>query len=187
MPPPLARTNAEAHMYMDLHACEECGETRLEPESSEIVVDGDLASRYHGRCPACDAQREFVFRLPGEILLPPADRIRFGDDRPSELIDAGEWLWIADHIMSRIPEDPARAAPDEREGHRFDMTAAVAALEEALKVVPPGADEVPAETLWTERGREVYRERPGRFAQGSLRAVRDAYQELVDAVGQRKD
>jgi hypothetical protein len=46
---------------------------------------------------------------------------------------------------------------------------------------------VPAEALWTERGREVHRERPDRFARGSLQAVRDAYQELVDAVGQRKD
>ena len=172
---------------MDLHACEVCGETRFSPESSVILVDGDLASRYHGRCPTCGTEREFVFRIPDEILLPPGDRIRYGDDRPSELIDAGEWLWLADHITMRTPADPAEVRPAEREKYRLDLTAATAAVEEALKFVPPGADRVPAEALWTQRGREVYEARPSRFVKGSLQAVRDAYQELVDAYGQRRN
>ena len=185
MPPPLARTNVEAHVYMELHPCETCGESRFEPESSVIMVDGDLASRYHGTCPTCGTEREFIFRIPDEILLPPTDRIRYGDDRPSELLDAGEWMWLADHITTRTPGDPADVPADEREKHRLDLTAATAAVEEALKFVPPGTDRVPLEALWTQRGREVYRARPGRFARGSLLAVRDAYQDLVNAYGQR--
>jgi hypothetical protein len=185
MPPPLARTNREAHAYMDLHPCDACGETRFSPDSSVIMADGDLASRYHGPCPACGTHREFVFRIPGEVLLPPADRIRFGDDHPSELIDAGQWLWLADHISTRTPADLFTVQPESLDKHRLDMTAATAAVEEVLKFIPPGADQLPAKALWTQQGQEVYQTRPSRFVRGSLLAVRDAYQELVDTYTQR--
>ncbi len=177
----LARTNAEAHAYMELHPCPTCGEARFEPASSVIMAEDDLASRYRGRCPSCGTEREFVFRIPEEILFPPEDRVRYGDDRPSELIDAGEWVWLADFITTRIPADPAEVPAADRARCRNDLTAAVAAMEEALKFVPAGADRLPPDALWTDRGREVYQARPSRFIRGVLAAVRDAYQELVDA------
>jgi hypothetical protein len=147
------------------------------------MLAGDLASRYRGRCPSCDTEREFVFRIPEDVLFPPEDRIRYGDDRPSELIDAGEWVWLADYITTRIPADPAEIPAEDRARVRYDLTAAVAAMEEALKFVPAGADRLPPDALWTDRGREVYQARPSRFIRGVLGAVRDAYQELVDAYG----
>jgi hypothetical protein len=176
----LARTNEEAHAYMRINACPACGEHRFEPTSSVIMLEGDLASRYQGRCPRCDTEREFLFRIPEEILFPLGDRVRYGDDRPSELIDAGGWMWLSDHISAPIPAEPAKLPTDMWESCRYDLTAAVAAVEEALKFVPAGADQVPLDALWTDVGRQVYQRRPGRFLRGVLTAVRDAYQELVD-------
>jgi hypothetical protein len=177
----VARTNAEAHLYMDLRPCEKCGAPRFEPKSTVIMLEGDLASRYRGNCPGCGTEREFVFRIPEEVYLPPGDRVRYGvDEHPSELLDAGEWLWVADYITLRVPADPAEVPAADWERCRYDLTAAVSAMEEAIKFVPPGSDRVPEEALWTERGREVYRKRPGRFLRGAMAAVRDAYQEVVE-------
>ena len=61
-----------------------------------------------------------MFRLPDEILL-PVGPLRYGDHRPSELLDPGEWVEVSD----------ARA----RQG---DLPVAIAALEEALKFIPAG-------------------------------------------------
>src|SRR5262249_52152813 len=86
--PPVARSSHEAHLYMDLPACE-CGETRF-PRASAVVTlpGGELASRYTGACAGCGRPREFVFRLAEDAA--PGDGIRYGGDQPSELIDAGE-------------------------------------------------------------------------------------------------
>ena len=180
----LARTNAEAHVYMELYGCPACGRRRFEPTSALVMVDGDLASRYRGACPDCGLEREYVFRVSDEIRLPPVDRARFGDDRPSELIDPGEWMWLADYVSARVPVDPATVGPAERDSYRYELTMAVAAMEEVVKFIPPGADQVPVDAFWTDRGREVYARRPGRFIRGAVLAVRDAYQEIVDAYGQ---
>jgi hypothetical protein len=177
----LARTNAEAHVYMELYGCPACGCRRFEPTSSVIMVEGELASRYRGRCPDCGREREYMFWIPEKILLPPPDRARFGGDRPSELMDPGEWMWLADDFSARVPIDPAELVAAERQRNRYELTMAVAALDEVLKFVPPGTDEVPADAFWTDRGREVYRKRPGRFLRGAVLAVKDAYQEIVDA------
>jgi hypothetical protein len=147
------------------------------------MVDGDLASRYRGTCPDCGLAREYVFRIPEVILMPPDDRVRFGGEHPSELIDPGEWIWFADHVTTRVPADPAEVAAAERARCRHELAMAVAALDEVLKFIPPGAGEVPVDAFWTDRGREVYQKRPGRFARGALLAVRDAYQQIVDAYG----
>lgn len=63
----LARTNAEAHIYMELSPCEVCGATEFAPDHGVITVDGDLASQYAGPCPGCETPREFVFRIPEDV------------------------------------------------------------------------------------------------------------------------
>ena len=38
-----------------------------------------------------------MFRLPDRPLIPPPGSVAmFGGGEPSELLDAGEWLWLAD-------------------------------------------------------------------------------------------
>ncbi|GAA4698699.1 hypothetical protein [Phytohabitans rumicis] len=175
----LARTSAEAHLYMELRPCQACGESAFEPSSSIIEADGDLASRYSGACPSCGAAREFTFRLPDDIPLPSDDDPSFGDDRPSELLDAGEWLWLGDVLASDAPADPAGLAAPERRLARMDLLTAASALAEVLKFVPPDADAVPPQALWSERGRAVYAAEPGRFRRLRLEAVRDVYRDVA--------
>jgi hypothetical protein len=180
MTPLVARTNAEAHLYMELHPCDTCGETEFAPPSSAVLLDGDLVNRFAGPCPACGTPREFIFRLPGRPSFPDPDEPSFGAAEPSGLIDAGEWLWLADVIASGIPAQPAGMSEEEREQARFDMRTAAAAVGEAMKFLPLGADEVPAEALWNARGRSVYREAPARFRRQRLAAAQRGYRELAE-------
>jgi hypothetical protein len=177
----LARTNAEAHLYIELHPCEACGETEFNPASSVIEADGDLASRYAGPCPRCGTPREFLFRIPEEIILPDLDEPVFGDERPSVLIDAGEWLWLADLIARSTPAQPeaGMTALDRRQA-RVDLRTAAAAVGEAAKFVPADGDAVPAEAIWSSRGQAVYHDEPGRFRRRRLDVVQQTYRRLAD-------
>lgn len=172
-----ARSNLEAHLYMDLRPCG-CGEARFDRASLVVELPGGgLASRYTGTCARCEAPREFVFALPPEPE-PGADQpgeVRYGGDDPSELLDAGEWLWVADAYARAVPPDPHRLADPDRRRARARLAAAVAALDEVLKFVPPGGDRLPAAVVRSRLGAEMYQREPGRFHRGRLTAVRDAY------------
>ncbi|GIG57042.1 hypothetical protein Lfu02_14140 [Longispora fulva] len=176
----LARTNAEAHLYMELQPCGTCGATEFHPRSSVVMAEGDLASRYHGACPNCGTEREYTFRIPEDIIFPEADRVRFGADEPSELLDPGDWLWVADLYTRHTPADPGGLPDADRARFGRDLATAVAAIEEVLKFVPAGADQVPPEAFFSERGREVYATEPGRFRAARLKAVEYAYRELAE-------
>jgi hypothetical protein len=177
----LARTSAEAHLYMELHPCETCGETAFSPASSIIEAEGDLANRYAGPCGRCGTPREFTFRLPQEILFPDDDEPSFGDERPSELIDAGEWLWVADLIARNTPAQPEPGMTGgERRQAFIDLRTAAAVVGEALKFAPPGAEAVPAGAVWIERGQTVYATEPGRFRKIRLEAVQQTYRRLAE-------
>jgi hypothetical protein len=186
MPLQTARTNAEAHLYMELNPCDNCGESEFHPQNAVIVADGDLASRYSGRCPRCDVAREFVFRIPADVILPDLEEPVFGEDQPSELIDAGEWLHVADVIARSVPAEPADGmTAEEQRLARIDLRTAAAAVAEAAKFIPPGLDAVPADAIWSERGQAVYDDEPGRFRRIRLEAVRDTYRRLADRFAER--
>jgi hypothetical protein len=176
----LARTNEEAHLYMDLHPCA-CGETTF-PRSSSVVQtpDGDLASRYTGTCPRDGAQREFTFRLPQQIMAPSRDGVvRYGGPEPSELIDPGEWLSVADAYARSVPADTASLAGDGLVQARSMLNRAAAAIDEVLKFIPPDADRVPESAFVTDRGRAAYGKEPGRFRRPRLEAVRSTYANIA--------
>jgi hypothetical protein len=139
-------------------------------------------------------------------LLPTAsDVVLFGDERPSELLDAGEWLYVSDVCAQaaaggpdREPglvepfstsEYPARPAASAATGRKeFILTAeareslivAVAALEEVLKFIPEGRDEVPRAGFWSDRGRTLRQTEPGRFRRRRLLAIRNAYRDALE-------
>ena len=177
---PLARTNAEAHLYMELHPCA-CGEARFERQSAVVTVDGDLGEPLCRPVRGCGQAREFLFRLPERILVPEPGHVTFGDERPSELIDPGEWLSLRTPTRARVRPTRARSTLRPYAVLRVDLATAIAALDEVLKFVPPGGDAVPAEAFWSERGRAVHATEPGRFRAARLRAVRDAYADLLPA------
>jgi hypothetical protein len=176
----LARTNEEAHLYMDLHPCK-CGEIEF-PRSSSVVetADGDLASHYAGTCPQDGTRREFTFRLPQAIASPPGDgSVSYGGAEPSELIDPGEWLSIADAYARNVPSDTASLAADGLVQARSMLTRAVAAIDEVLKFIPAGDDRVPKRAFVSDRGRAAYTKEPGRFRRPRLDAVRSTYASIA--------
>jgi hypothetical protein len=169
----LARTNAEAHLFMDLRPCA-CGESRFERNSSVAVIEGVLASRYTGRCAGCGLDRLFEFLVPEEIQPLPQTGVRFGGPEPSQLLDPGEWLRVAAACAGHVPA----GAPRDDDA-RYALATAVAAIEEVIKFVPAGADEVPETAFRTQMGREVWEREPGRFRAVRLEAVRSAYAQFL--------
>lgn len=177
---PLARTNAEAHLYMDLHPCT-CGEIQF-PRASSVVTTpgGELASRYAGHCPQDGAEREFLFRLPDRVLPPPGDgEVRYGGPEPSALIDPGEWISVADAFARSVPVDTAALAADGLVTARAMLAHAAAAVDEVLKFIPAGSDAVPAGAFVTDRGRAAHAKEPGRFRRARLEVVRDTYRSIA--------
>lgn len=176
----LARTPEEARVYIALHPCE-CGKVGEPQDSAVIEVDGDLARRYARTCSTCGAYREFTFRLPATADLAPSGNV-FGDGTPSELLDPGEWLWVADRYARAAPADTTALDESGLRGARRSVAAAEAAVCEVLAFVPAGADAVPAEAFRSERGRAVYEAERARFARGRLEVVRDTYREILGEI-----
>jgi hypothetical protein len=182
--PPLARTSTEAQLYLDLHPCE-CGESALRWASAVIELGPDeLGSRYDGACPSCGTHREFTFRLPAEIVMPKVGEVTYGDATPSELLDPGEWMWVADRYGGSAPANAAGLDETDRRQARLRVSAAAAAMDEVLKFVPAGSDRVPPDALRTEVGRAVYDEMPGRFDRDRLEVIRDSYRQILEEVDQ---
>lgn len=178
----LARTNAEAHIYMTQRPCA-CGATAFAgtgPSSAVVELDGDLASRYDGTCASCGAARRFEFRIPEKILPPPPRGVRFGGDEPSQLLDPGEWLIIADEHAKRVPAHGGGALGGRIDPHERAIAVAIAAIDEIFKFYPKGADAPPEAAFTTERGRAVFAAEPGRFRRARLQAVRDTYARMLD-------
>jgi len=182
--PPLARTSAELHLFLDLQPCV-CGTVRAEWASRVRDLDDGLVAEYTAPCPQCGRDRLFTFLLPEEPVEsgPEGAGFRYGGDRPSELIDPGEWLATADRLARSVPMLPAGAGPAERDRFRFALGRAAAALAEVMRFAPPGAAAVPESACFTERGREVYRAEPGRFRLDRLAVVRESYLQLLGLTG----
>jgi hypothetical protein len=129
-----------------------------------------LARAYFGKCPACGVEREYVFGVPEHPVIVP-EFPNFGGPEPSQLLDAGEWLWVSDMTASRAPADDPQA-------ERQALTVAARAVEEVVKFLPAGAQQVPYVAFWSERGQEIRAAEPGRFARDRLVVVRDTYQRM---------
>jgi hypothetical protein len=174
------RSRDEAHLYLDLHSCDECGSVDTAWVSSLVASgepggSGEVIVRYAGTCGGCGADREFFFGLP-EREVAPVGFPTFGGPEPSQLLDAGEWLWVAGLTADAASgEDPAEA--------RWALAIAVAALEEVVKFIPPGQERVPEQAFWSEQGRRLRDAEPSRFTVDRLLDVRDAYRELSQRHG----
>lgn len=164
----VARTRDEAHLFLDLHPCERCGSVDVTWQHALVDVAGQLLSRYSGTCPGCAREREFLFALPPREIV-PGGHPTFGGSEPSELLDAGEWLWVADLTAGETPAD-----------ERSDgLAIAIAAIDEVVKFIRPGDDDVPDSAFWSDRGRRVREAQPERFHRNSLLAARESYRRAL--------
>lgn len=155
-----ARSYDEVYLYIMLRPCD-CGEIELDSEHRLSRQDGTWVQEYSGYCPRCGRERSFRFRMPDE--LPPMGFPRFGpDDEPSQLLDPGEWLVVADGYEERAAETHDRTRA------REFLASAAAATDEVLKFVPDGADEVPVSALWRDSSLELYLSARHRFRASDL-------------------
>ncbi|MEU8221700.1 hypothetical protein [Kribbella sp. NPDC048915] len=159
----IARTTTEVELYLDLTVCARCG-------SDQTTWTHDIQAetlRSAGSCSRCGADRECLFSLPRRGPLDTEGT--FGGPEPSELIDAGQWLAVADEIARGV------AAGARSEQAQAAMAYAHRAVLEVLKFVQPGADAVPGDAFWTDAGRTERDRDPGRFRVDRLLAIRDSY------------
>jgi hypothetical protein len=166
---PVARTRDEAHLYMDLHGCPQCGAVEVTWAESLVDEDGVLGRRYHGPCDGCGLRREFVFALPQRPTPPrPGARVTFGaSDDTSVLFDAGQWVEVAD-MMALAAGLPDITSDDADQW----LATATACFDEALKFLPPGAEVVPDTAFWSVPGRGLRERSPQRFRRADLEARR---------------
>jgi hypothetical protein len=170
VPLPLARTPAEKHLYIDLHPCA-CGERATEFVGHALLdYAGGLAGRDDTNCRGCGQSRQFMFRVPDWPLQ--LGRFSFGDERPSQLIDPGEWLWVASTaVVIGMREHESEA--DLRESLAY----ASAAAAEVVKFLPPEADEIPDHLFPSQLGQAVRKVCPPAFRLPALHS----YGELTKA------
>ena len=112
---------------------------------------------------------------PGHPAAPPA----FGGPQPSRIICPGQFALEADRAASSADLVPAGGLPSRRTQSRAALARALAAQQEVLKFIPPGADEVPAGAFTSWEGRALYAQEPGRFRADRLAAVATAYREAL--------
>lgn len=160
----IARTPTEMMLYLELTPCPDCGSDQADWHDRLTEVDDEPVLSCTGVCAGCGARREYLFSQPPRIQDEP-----FGGPEPSELVDAGQWLTIADRIAAQV------AVHDDSEAARAAMAIARRAVEEVVKFVPPSADAVPDEAFWTEAGRSERALDPGRFRLERLLVIRDSY------------
>jgi hypothetical protein len=104
---------------------------------------------------------------------------RYGDGTPSELIDPGVWLAVADRYARRTPGDGTGLDAATRRAARKDIAWAAAAVDEVLAFIPRGGTAVPAAAFTSEAGRRIRDREPGRFGRARLEAVRDTYRQIA--------
>lgn len=141
---------------MDTTPCTVCRGRGFSGTSVVMLTDGTLHERHTGTCQECGARREFVFRVPPDEQIRLGEVV-FGGPEPSELLDPGEWLAVADLASNRTGGPGAD-----------DLLLAAAAVDEVLKFVPDGAAEVPAAAFRSPAGRAVFEEQPHRFGRERL-------------------
>lgn len=170
----LARSVPEARIYMAIVPCA-CSFRGFDAPSRLVAEGEGLAVEASGYCPSCGAERRFRIAL-GDERVPPGE---LGNAAASVLIDAGQWLAIADDRSARVPANLDGLDPDRKRRARADLGEAIAALREVLKFIPVGEDTVPRSAFFTAEGKRVALADPRRLSRIRLEAVFEAWTSLA--------
>ncbi|MEU9702684.1 hypothetical protein [Streptomyces sp. NPDC047981] len=155
-----ARSSFEAHLYMDLHRCAECGSGYFDRQHRLEQHGDDIVAVYEGACRQCGTVRRFDFRMAEEIPPPPP---AFGGAQPSQIIDPGEFEKVAGRIAESAGVQLLNSPKSEHYKLRDAVAYTVAAYEEMLKFLPPGGDSIPAAAFTSEVGKARYQADPGNY------------------------
>ncbi len=169
------RTPLECRLYIELHPCD-CGGAVVDIAHRLVTQNDTLCARYRGRCLSCQKDLEYLFALHSEIAAPTA----FGGTTPSTIIDAGQYMAASERAARQAQ---VGGSSDQQTSARALLTRAIACLDEVIKWIPVGDDQVPMSAFFTSEGQRVYMEDPSRFRRERLLAVLAAYRELLLRLG----
>jgi len=157
---------AEAHLYLMVCPCPECGRGSLKAAGAR--PDG-LRLSLRAACGACGRQQDYEFVLTEGTWPEPgseaARRINTTGER-SAIIDVAGWL-----TLFRVILEGAGKAADKGEARMLGHEAAQC-LEEALKFYSPDSDLPPAEAFFSENSRRLLRDHPEQFTRQRLLGMR---------------
>lgn len=175
---PLAsRSIDEMMLFMDLHPCA-CGETNFERRSKLVMAGNDMVAHYLNPCARCGQPREFKFVVNDPIPRRPDGGMQFGIE-PSKILDPGEFAAASDTLAKQIPGSLQGMSPQQKHQAIDTLDRAAAALDEAIKFIPQGADEVPAQMFRTPVGMYERDRLPGQFKRYRLEARVGAYRNML--------
>jgi hypothetical protein len=179
--PLVARSSNEANLYLSKQPCRSCEHTALVVRGFSFrKQDGYELRRLRTQCGNCGAEDAYVFRFPPDEEAPTRGPHQFGGPEQSQLLDPGEWLLLANDLITTVPASPQGLDPQRRRALRDRVDTALAAVGEALKFVDPEEDAVPAVAFWSRPGYEVYAWQPWLFTREQLTAKAAEYRELLD-------
>jgi len=180
---PLARTEDEVYLYISLQPCEVCGQTGPEVRGvSSGAADGEPIRGYETACSQCGTTRTFWFRFPEAPAGSAAGPWRFGGAEPSELLDPGQWLMLADAVLAEAPETATGLSDPQRREARDRVELAVAAFEEVLKFIRGGEDRVSPFAFWSQPGHELQLTAAWRFEREWLESDLRRSREILAAL-----
>ena len=160
-----AHTINEAHYYLMVTACLQCGKGPWVIEATdESPADGTKTLR--AKCKNCQVSREFKFAVQHAVPAsgPEAEMINPGDE-PSSIIDLGQWLSLFYLLVESAAKQPSRP-----EARRLGYRAALC-LAEAMKFYSD--NELPPEEAFSSpETARIFREHPENFARQKLRDMR---------------
>ena len=170
-----ARSPLECRLYIELHPCR-CGGAAADISHRLVTRDDELCACYAGRCSHCGSQLEYMFALDAEIAASTA----FGGTNPSTIIDAGQYMEESERAARQVQ---VVGPSGQKVSAKAFLIRAIACLDEVVKWIPIGADQVPTSAFFTSEGLRIYTEDPGRFRRDRLLAVLAAYRELLLQLG----
>ena len=165
----VARSVAEAHLYLDLRGADRAGRTvRLEARGN------DLVSVYEADCGG--VRKRFEFSIP----VPETADGTYGAAEPSTILGPGELLSWSDHVARTVPPDARGLSAADRAESRKRLLVAADCAKEAAKFIPTGAEAVPVDAFRSEYDRAVLAAEPGRFTRARLVAIAASYMRMAD-------
>ncbi len=161
----------ERHFYLMTLRCDSCGNGPFEFVSKEQSPDQKI-DIWYVRCKKCQSGRRLIFDRTSLLI----DTEQFSEnqlpvvnpsDKPSKLLDVGQWLAIFQAIISAAAQQE-----DKKEIQRLGYEAALA-LEEAIKFYSPESDLPPEDAMWTENTKKQFREHPEAFERHRILQMRE--------------
>ncbi len=161
----------ERYFYLMTLKCNNCGSGPFEFVSKEQSPD-EKVDIWYVKCKKCRTGQRLMFDRT--TLLIDTEQFTGNElpivnpsDKPSKLLDVGQWLAIFQAIISAAAQQE-----DKKQIQRLGYEATLA-LEEAIKFYTSESDLPPQEAMWTESTKQQFQEHPEIFERHRILSMRE--------------